>query len=130
MFELLGEEHGGSVYSQCPGDGCDMWDASAGDYDYKIESMVCAGCRDCGGNPPKPPGSDTDDEPDAGEVNDLVTDIEDIARWQNAGFKTDWSAYDYEICRLVRVWQDAEREVTALQANRMQVFLKSWMKQE
>lgn len=143
MFEELGEEFGGSLYGRCPGTGCDQWEAAAGDYDYKVETDVCGGCRDCGGNPPEPESvqnaectmhneDDADPEPDADEdeIVDLVNDIADIVDWENAGLQTDWSHYPFETKKLVQLWRSTEREVAAIQNTRMQIFLKSWFKEK
>lgn len=139
MFKNAGEEHGGSVYSRCPGTGCDIWDAAGGTHEYKVETGVCAGCRQCGGNPPmvSDEATGTGDESDkAGdaeltddEIDDLIGDVEDIVKWENAGFATDWMHYDFDTWLLVREWRDAERDVTALQATRMQMFIKGFFKE-
>ena len=91
---------------------------------------MCAGCRDCGGNPPKPE-EEPDEEPiDELECEEIFRDIEDIVLWQNAGIATDWSLYDYETKRLVLVWRSAEREVALQQQSRMATFIKSWFKEQ
>jgi hypothetical protein len=137
---MAGEELGGSLYEQCPGTGCDIWEAAAGDYDYKLETGVCAGCTRCGGNPPdeeesKVQGPTPNDEVgldndqlstnDDHEVDDLVADIADIIAWENAGFDTDWSEYDFPTRQLVRIWRSKEREISEIRQTRMQAWLKT-----
>lgn len=110
-----------------------IWESAAGDYDYKVETKVCEGCRDCGGSPPvpgnagDPPASAADE---ASEIDDLVTDIADIIAWEDAGFATDWDHYPFQIRALVKYWRAAERDVTAIRDTRMQAFLKSWFKEQ
>lgn len=76
---------------------------------------------------------DADPEPDDEEENDivdLVNDIADIVAWEHAGFRTEWSQYPFETKRLVQLWRTTEREVAAIQNTRMQIFLKSWLKEK
>lgn len=147
MFELAGEELGGSAYTACPGTGCPIWEAAAGDHAYKVETGVCEGCRDCGGNPPDEGSSgsgsgseETEGEAgnaaapaahdEAAEVDDLVQDVADIIAWENAGFTTDWSQYPIEIKNLVKYWRSAETDIANIRESRMQTFLKSWFKEQ
>lgn len=112
----------------CPGDGnCPLWDACGGDYAHKVETMVCAGCPDCGGNPPRPV-DELDVEVDDREVEEVLTDIEDIAAWETTGHKTDWSCYPYEYARLHRVWQQAVKDVENVRAVRFAAYVKALCK--
>ncbi|HXG84091.1 MAG TPA: hypothetical protein VNI84_08695 [Pyrinomonadaceae bacterium] len=49
----------------------------------------------------------------------LVEEIADIARWERAGFRTDWSLYDFQIKHLFTVWIDAERIIGIYQQARI-----------
>lgn len=126
------------MYARCPGTGCEIWEAAAGDYDYKVETGVCNGCRQCGGNPPEDSGQwsvvsgeSEDQKPNTEdqEIEDLVNDIADITAWEDAGFPTDWQVYDFTVKQLVRVWRSAEREITEIRDRRMQAFIKGFFKE-
>ena len=110
---------------QCPGEGCDIWDAAAGDYEYKVETKVCSGCRDCGGVPPKPPAEDDPEYDDLEELEDLFDEIEDIIEWENGGFVTDWTVYPFEVRYLVRIWRNCELEIKRLQASWLHAYIKA-----
>lgn len=114
-----------------------MWEAAGGDYDYKVETKVCDGCKKCGGNPPvsaesgvRSRESDDSQLSEHDELEELFDEIADIVKWQKAGSETDWSHYPYEYRRLMRVWDEAEREIAAIQQMRWQIFLKSKFKEQ
>lgn len=62
------------------------------------------------------------------EIESAVDDIEDIIRWENAGFKTDWSCYDLETMQLVTVWREAEGVVEEERRRRFDALVKGFLK--
>jgi hypothetical protein len=47
-----------------------------------------------------------------------------LADWEDAGFKTDWSAYPFYVYELFVLWRNTEREITELRQRRIDIFLK------
>lgn len=112
--------------ARCPGDGeCEIWDAAGGTHEER--SAACADCKLCKA-PPLPPDSIAEPEPDAEEISEIIAEIEDIAAWEEAGFKTDWSVYDFEYMELYRYWVSFEKEARLIHAVRKQAYFKAQFK--
>ena len=61
------------------------------------------------------------------ELESDVDEIFDIADWENAGEKTDWSIYPFEFKQMYFHLRKAEKIISELREMRMQSFLKGWM---
>lgn len=102
-----------------------MWAAAGGDTHEEKEEAVCFGCEMYATKPTDGGGpSGFSDE----EIEEFVDEIADIVRWEDAGFATDWSAYDLATKQLAVVWREAESDVRLLQTRRLQSFLRGWFK--
>jgi hypothetical protein len=62
------------------------------------------------------------------EAEHIVDEIEDIVLWENAGFATDWSAYEFETMQLVTVWREAEAVVEENRRRRFDALVKGFLK--
>lgn len=66
------------------------------------------------------------EESDEDETAQIVEEVSDIVKWENAGFKTDWNCYGFEYKKFVVAWRDAERRVGLTQNSRLQGILRSF----
>lgn len=97
---LFGEGDGDSVY-RCPGDSCDIWAATGGEYEER--KMVCLDCQRCKG---KPPLLNQSSSPEAVKQR-IIGRIESLVCQENAGH-LDKEYLDYFEWKLIEVWRDAE----------------------
>lgn len=129
VFELAGEDANAKV-GQCPGESCkqfaERFPKVRGKSWKERAEEACAGCSSCDGNPPDEP--EEEGSGPTSEEQDLADLIEDIVDWEDAGFETDWSEYDFEICRLARYWRQCEREIERLHTGRFQAVIKGFLK--
>jgi hypothetical protein len=86
------------------------------------EASVCFGCPKF-----KSKGITVGDVSDE-EIEFVVDEIEDIVRWEDAGFPTDWDAYDYETMQLVVMWRTTEAVVKENRGRRFDALVKSFLK--
>lgn len=125
VFEQNGEDLAG-VAHKCEGDkGCDRWASAKGDtYEQKL-----AACENCPKNCTPPSDPSIENDPEDHDVADLVDKIECIVTWENAGIRTDWSAYSFDHQKLFVVWRAAEKRVEQIQNGRIQAYLMAKFKQ-
>lgn len=100
---MFGESGGGGSFYRCPGAGCELWEATGGDYEER--KMVCLDCAKCKGKPPLLTQSNS---PEAVQLR-VVGRIESIVRRLNSGQPVDWDHYEYWEWQLVEIWRDAEQ---------------------
>jgi hypothetical protein len=81
--------------------------------------MLCFGCPKFDSKP-----TEISDELDAEYIADIVEQIEFLADWEDAGLKTDWSEYPFEICELFVEWRSTERKIVELRQRRLDMVLK------
>lgn len=93
-------EGGGNLY-RCPGDGCDLWEATAGDYEER--KMVCLDCNKCKGKPPLLNQSNSPEE----IKKRVIFRIESLINQENAGH-LDKSYLEFWEWRLIEVWREKE----------------------
>lgn len=100
MASLFGESDGDSFY-RCPGDSCDIWMATGGEYEER--SKVCLDCSRCKGKPPLLNGSNSPEE----VKKRVIARIENIVNQQNAG-TLDLHNLDFFEWKLLEIWRNEE----------------------
>lgn len=110
----------------CPGEAkCDDWQQPFAGPEEKKEEAICFGCRFF---ETKPAAAAEADDLDYEEADDLVLEIEDMIRWEDAGFATDWSLYSFSIRQLYLIWRTEENRIKRLHDARMQALIRGFMK--
>lgn len=86
------------------------------------EASICHGCPmfESKGNAVNAETTD--------EIESFVDDLEDIAEWEDAGFTTDWSAYDFDTRQLFKLWRTTEAECKEMRERRLDALVKGFLK--
>ncbi len=118
VFEENGEKLDTGV-EKCPGEiACSMFQVALGETQDGLNA-----CKNCELLPTKHNPFDVDDADPSDEIFD---EVKDIILWQNAGFETDWAAYDFEYQTLVKTWREVEETIRKIQAVKLQAFIKGF----
>ncbi|MCD9188235.1 MAG: hypothetical protein LUM44_17600 [Pyrinomonadaceae bacterium] len=62
------------------------------------------------------------------QKSELFEEIENLVFWENAGFKTDWSVYSFEILKLYATWRYVEKEIDRLERQQTNRVIQQLLK--